>query len=33
MDKSIVPTVGEEEELTGIHEFITTCVRKLFLEL
>ncbi|WP_347609368.1 hypothetical protein [Trichormus azollae] len=28
-----MPTVREEQELTAIHEFITTCVREVFLGL
>jgi CRISPR-associated protein Csc3 len=33
MDKSIEKPLREEKELIAIHEFITTCVNELFIEL
>jgi CRISPR-associated protein Csc3 len=33
MDKSADRTIRQERELIAIHEFMTTCVRELFLEL
>lgn len=33
MDKSTDRTTREEQELTAIHTFMTTCVRELFIDL